>query len=176
MKTATRTCEPSARGAEPAFVIAARSVLNTRVRTLPMPHCITTSRVSAGARSRDSFRMALLPLFRSRTHEVELERRIYALQAALDQCKGVARTWWSMRVRFTVAVALVAMAAGFALGVYRHSIKQAFVDSAVAVGLASPADEAGAPGSPLPRGRSPQARQRSRPPSRARQAPGPTRR
>ena len=87
--------------------------------------------------------MALLPLFRSRSHEAELERRLYALQAALDQCKGVARTWWSMRVRFTVAVALVAMAAGFALGVYRHSIKQAFVDSAVAVGLTSPADEAG---------------------------------
>lgn len=86
--------------------------------------------------------MALLPLFRSRSHEAELERHIYALQTALDQCKGVARTWWSMRVRFTVAVALVAMAAGFALGVYRHSIKQAFVDSAVAVGLASPADEA----------------------------------
>src|SRR5262249_56333558 len=48
----------------------------------------------------------------------------------------------SMRVRFTVAVALVAMAAGFALGVYRHPIKQAFVNSAVAVGLASPADGA----------------------------------
>ena len=87
--------------------------------------------------------MALLPLFRSRTHEVELERRIYALQAALDQGKGVARTWWSMRVRFTVAVGLVAMAAGFALGVYRHPIRQAFVDSAVAVGLTSPEDEAG---------------------------------
>src|SRR5260370_13751855 len=87
--------------------------------------------------------MAFWPLFRSRTHEVELERRMYALRAAFDQCRGVARTWWSMRVRFTVAVALVAMAAGFALGVYRHSIKQAFVDSAVAVGLASPADEAG---------------------------------
>ena len=80
--------------------------------------------------------MALLPLFRSRTREAELEHRVYALQAALAQCKGVARSWWSMRVRFTVAVAL---AAGFALGVYRHSIKQAFVDSAVAVGLASPA-------------------------------------
>src|SRR5260370_9646876 len=87
--------------------------------------------------------MAFWPLFRSRTHEVELERRMYALRAALDQCKGVAGTWWSMRVRFPVAVALVAMGAGFALGVYRHSIKQAFVDSAVAVGLASPADEAG---------------------------------
>jgi uncharacterized protein len=86
--------------------------------------------------------MALLPLFRSRTNEAELERRVYALQAALDQCKGVARQWWSMRVRFTVAVALVAMSAGFALGVYRHPIKQAFVNSAVAVGLASPADGA----------------------------------
>jgi TPR repeat protein len=86
--------------------------------------------------------MALLPLFRSRTREAELEHRVYALQTALDQCKGVARSWWSMRVRFTVAVALVAMAAGFALGVYRHSIQQAFVNSAVAVGLASPADAA----------------------------------
>src|SRR5262249_44422035 len=70
-----------------------------------------------GARLRDEFCMALLPLFRSRTREAELEHRVYALQAALAQCKGVARTWWSMRVRFTVAVALVAMAAGFALGV-----------------------------------------------------------
>src|SRR6516162_4181739 len=86
--------------------------------------------------------MALLPLFRSRTREAELEHRVYALQAALAQCKGVARSWWSMRVRFTVAVALVAMAVGFALGVYRHPIKQAFVNSAVAVGLASPADAA----------------------------------
>src|SRR5947209_20266934 len=87
--------------------------------------------------------MALLPLFRSRTNEAELERRLYALQAALDQCKGVARTWWSMRVRFTVAVALVAMAAGFALGVYRHSIRQAFVDSALAVCLDSTVDDEG---------------------------------
>src|SRR5262249_38985832 len=86
--------------------------------------------------------VALLPLFTNATREAELEHRVYALQAALAQCKGVARSWWSMRVRFTVAVALVAMAAGFALGVYRHPIKQAFVNSAVAVGLASPADAA----------------------------------
>src|SRR6516162_4466365 len=86
--------------------------------------------------------MALLPLFRSREREAELEHRVHALQTALAQCKGVARSWWSMRVRFTVAVALVAMAAGFALGVYRHPIKQAFVNSAVAVGFASPADAA----------------------------------
>jgi uncharacterized protein len=107
-------------------------------RTATLPHACRRGTVEGL-----KFRMALLPLFRSRTNERELERRIYALQTALDQCKGVARTWWSMRVRFTVAVALVAMAAGFALGVYRHSIREAFVDSAVAVGLASPADEAG---------------------------------
>src|SRR6516165_1995392 len=105
-----------------------------RARTLPMPHCITTSRGVGGGTVEGQFRMALLPLFRSRTREAELEHRVYALQAALAQCKGVAQSWWSMRVRFTVAVALV---------VYRHSIKQAFVDSAVAMGLASPADEAG---------------------------------
>src|SRR5260221_14022753 len=115
--------------------------------------------------------MALLPLFRSRTHEVELERRIYALQAALDQCKGVARTWWSMRVRFTVAVALVAMAAGFALGVYRHSIKQAFVDSAVAGGLASPADGAGTAAEAFQRADHAQAPKPARPPARGRRAP-----
>src|SRR5260221_4706908 len=115
--------------------------------------------------------MAFLPLFRSRTHEVELERRIYALQAALDQCKGVARTWWSMRVRFTVAVALVAMAAGFALGVYRHSIKQAFVDSAVAVGLASPADEAGTAQIAFQPADYAQALQPARPPAQAREPP-----
>src|SRR5260370_28128240 len=115
--------------------------------------------------------MAFWPLFRSRTHEVELERRIYALQAALDQCKGVARTWWSMRVRFTVAVALVAMAAGFALGVYRHSIKQAFVDSAVAVGLASPADEAGTAQVALQRAHHAKAPQPARPPPAARGPP-----
>src|SRR5215470_14062343 len=86
--------------------------------------------------------MALLPLFRSREREAELEHRVYALQTALDQCKGVARSWWSMRVRFTVAVALVAMAAGFALGVYRHQIQQAFIDTAAEMGLAHPVSDA----------------------------------
>src|SRR5262249_14269789 len=86
--------------------------------------------------------MALLPLFRSREREAELEHRVYALPAALDPCKGVARPWWGIRGRLPLALPLVAMSAGFALGVYRHPIKQAFVDSAVAVGLTSPADEA----------------------------------
>jgi hypothetical protein len=82
--------------------------------------------------------MALFARSRNRAHEAELEQRVHALQNALDQCKGVARQWWSMRVRFTLGVAVVALAAGFTLGVYRHAIEQAFVDTAAAVGLASP--------------------------------------
>src|SRR5260370_11839919 len=72
-----------------------------------------------------------------------------------------------MGVRFPVAVALVAMAAGFALGVYRHSIKQAFVDSAVAVGLASPADEAGTPEIAFQRADYAKALKLARPPAQA---------
>lgn len=82
--------------------------------------------------------MSLFARSRNHAREVELERRVHALQNALDQCKGVAAHWWSMRVRFTVGVAVVALAVGFTLGVYRHAIQRAFVDTAAAVGLASP--------------------------------------
>jgi TPR repeat protein len=82
----------------------------------------------------------LVALFaRSRNHarEVELERRVNALQNALEQCKGVARQWWGFRVHFTIGVAVVALVIGFVLGVYRHAIGQAFVETAAAVGLAN---------------------------------------
>jgi TPR repeat protein len=82
----------------------------------------------------------LVSLFgRSRNHarEVELERRVNSLQNALEQCKGVARQWWGFRVHFTIGVAVVAVVIGFVLGVYRHAIGQAFVETAAAVGLAS---------------------------------------
>jgi TPR repeat protein len=106
---------------------------------LPQAVAMTTSsRCRRDTREGLKSGMALFARSRNRAHEAELQERVHALQSALDQCKGVARQWWSMRVRFTVAVALIAMSAGFALGVYRHSIKQAFVDSAAAVGLASP--------------------------------------
>jgi uncharacterized protein len=75
---------------------------------------------------------------RSRNREVELERRVSALQNALSQCKGVAQQWWSFRATFTVAVVVVALAVGFTLGVYRHAISQAFIETAAAVGLANP--------------------------------------
>jgi TPR repeat protein len=82
--------------------------------------------------------MALFARSRNHAREVELERRVNALQTALNQCKGVARQWWGLRVRFTVAVAVVSLALGFALGVYRHPIREAFVETAAAVGIAGP--------------------------------------
>jgi hypothetical protein len=86
--------------------------------------------------------MALFARSRNHAREVELERRVNALQSALKQCKGVAQQWWGFRVRFTIAVAVVAMAIGFTLGVYRHAIKEAFVETAAAVGLAGPRGDA----------------------------------
>src|SRR6266480_1853344 len=88
--------------------------------------------------------MALFARSRNHAREVELERRVNALQGALNQCKGVARQWWGFRVRFTIGVAVIAIAIGFTLGVYRHAIKEAFVETAAAVGLASPPGDAAA--------------------------------
>jgi Sel1 repeat len=88
--------------------------------------------------------MALFARTRNHAREVELEQRVNALQVALNQCKGVARQWWGFRARFTVGVAVVALAIGFTLGVYRHAIKEAFVASAAAVGLAGPQRDAAA--------------------------------
>jgi hypothetical protein len=86
--------------------------------------------------------MALFARTRNHAREVELERRVNALQTALNQCKGVAREWWGLRVRFTIAVAVIALAIGFTLGVYRHPIKEAFVETAAAVGLVGPRGDA----------------------------------
>src|SRR6201987_4185369 len=86
--------------------------------------------------------MALFARSRNHAREAELERRVNALQSALNQCKGVAQQWWGWRVRFTIGVAVVAMAIGFTLGVYRHPIKEAFVETAAAVGIAGPQRDA----------------------------------
>ena len=86
--------------------------------------------------------MALFARSRNHAREVELERRVNSLQVALKQCKGVAQQWWGFRVRFTIGVAVVAMAIGFTLGVYRHAISQAFVETAAAVGIGGPRGDA----------------------------------
>ena len=95
--------------------------------------------------------MALFARSRNHAREVELERRVNSLQVALNQCKGVARQWWGFRVRFTIGVAVVSLAIGFALGVYRHAISQAFIDTAAAVGIAGPRGDATAEADGNPR-------------------------
>src|ERR1044072_4702300 len=82
--------------------------------------------------------MALFARARNHAREVELERRVNALQTALNQCKGVAQQWWGLRVRFTIAVAGIALAIAFALGVSRHPGDRTPVDPAGGVGLAGP--------------------------------------
>src|SRR4029450_13388211 len=80
---------------------------------------------------------------RSRTREVELERRVGALQNALNQCKGVAQQWWSFRASFTIGVVVVARGSGLAVGVCRDTIGQPFLTTAVVVGVAkAPGDGA----------------------------------
>src|SRR5258705_11687087 len=86
--------------------------------------------------------MALFARSRNHAREVELERRVNSLQVALNQCKGVARQWWGFRVRFTIGVAVVSLAVGFALGVYRPAISQAFIATAAAGGIAGRAGDA----------------------------------
>src|SRR2546430_6140110 len=99
------------------------------------------------------------------TREVELERRVSALQSALSQCKGVAQRWWSFRASFTIGVVVVALAIGFTLGVYRHTIGQAFLTTAVAVGVAGPRRGGGAgTDPPVPKGGYCQGPNTARPP------------
>src|SRR5260221_8059044 len=108
--------------------------------------------------------MSLLPRFGNHAREVELERRVNALQGALAQCKGVARQWWGLRVRFTIGVAVIPIAIGFTLGVYRHAIKEAFIETASAGRLASPSrDAAPEAGAALPKGDYPKGRKPARP-------------
>jgi hypothetical protein len=90
--------------------------------------------------------MSFLPRFRfGRNAETEvLEQRVSALQTALSQCSEVAGRWTEFRRSVTVAIALLMLAAGFALGVYREPITQSVVGLAQAIGLASPVQNADA--------------------------------
>jgi hypothetical protein len=88
--------------------------------------------------------MSLLPRWRSfglgrdRADEAVLKERVTALQAALDKCKATAGRWTELRLGFVAAIAMVCLALGFVLGLYSGPLKQAAVDLAAAVGLASP--------------------------------------
>jgi len=88
--------------------------------------------------------MSLLPrwrgfgLGRGRADEAALEERVTALQAALATCKDTARRWARWQHGLVTATAALCLALGFVLGVYSGPLKQAAVDLATAVGLASP--------------------------------------
>jgi uncharacterized protein len=73
--------------------------------------------------------MSFLPRFgfgRSRETE-DLELRVSRLQVALNQCKQTAGRWMAFR-REVKTVAVLMLALGFTLGVYREPIQQAAVD------------------------------------------------
>jgi len=73
--------------------------------------------------------MSFLPRFgfgRSRETE-DLERRVSRLQVALNQCRQTAGRWIAFRREVTGAVAILVLALGFLLGVYREPIQQAGV-------------------------------------------------
>jgi hypothetical protein len=83
--------------------------------------------------------MALLPRFASnrRSNEAALEQQVTALQAALNQCKGMARHWRDTRYEVIAITAVVALALGFAAGVYRETLFEPVVAVAQSVGLAA---------------------------------------
>ena len=83
--------------------------------------------------------MAFLPRLRfGKDRETEdLERRVSAMQSALRQCADVAARWTNFRREVTAVIAVLMLALGFTLGVYREPIKQSFVGLAQAIGLAS---------------------------------------
>ena len=97
--------------------------------------------------------MPLLPRWRSltkhRAQEEALEQEISALQAALDQCKGMAEHWWDWR---TGLICGLALAAGFALGVYSGPLADNSVELARAVGIASAVPDADAANEALQKG------------------------
>lgn len=71
-----------------------------------------------------------------RSRETEaLERRVSRLQAALNQCSEQARRWTEFRREVTGAIAVLMLALGFTLGVYREPLQEAVVGLGQTLGL-----------------------------------------
>ena len=78
---------------------------------------------------------------RSRKTE-DLEGRVSRLQAALRQCSEVAGRWTEFRRGVTGAIAVLMLALGFTLGVYREPLQEALVGLAQTLGFASGSSDA----------------------------------
>jgi TPR repeat protein len=91
--------------------------------------------------------MSFLPRFRSaRDRDIEaLERRISALQKALNSSSESARRGTRLRRGLTAVGAVFILIVGFALGVHRESFTQTTLNLARAIGLATPARKADEP-------------------------------
>jgi uncharacterized protein len=91
--------------------------------------------------------VALLGLFRRGSHAEakQLEERIAALRAELSMCREMAGHRRHLAYAAAAVGAVLILAAGFTLGVYRQPIQQSIVSVAQAVGVAksSPDVEAG---------------------------------
>ena len=70
----------------------------------------------------------------------ELERRVSRLQAALRQCSESVGRWTSFRREVTGAIAILMLALGFTLGVYREPIQQSVIGLARTLGFARTAN------------------------------------
>src|SRR2546430_11884062 len=93
-----------------------------------------SNRVSLGPST-----MSILPRFgfgKDREAEV-LQQRVSCLQAALSQCADVAARWTEFRRAVTAAIAVLMLALGFTLGVYREPILHAVTRLAQSVVLAT---------------------------------------
>jgi TPR repeat protein len=75
--------------------------------------------------------------FDRRPKTEDLERRVSRLQAALNKCSEQARRWTEFRREVTGAIAVLMLALGFTLGVYREPLQEAVVGLAQTLGFAS---------------------------------------
>jgi len=88
--------------------------------------------------------MSLFGLGKHRAEEEHLRKRVSALQSALDQCKGIAKRWTEVRLEVMGIIAVVFLALGFVLGMYREPILQSAGALAANLGIARPAPEVAA--------------------------------
>lgn len=86
--------------------------------------------------------MSLLPrLRRGKDPDTEaLQERVSTLQTALNQCAEVASRWTSFQRGVSVTLAVLLLAVGFTLGVYRDHIRSAGTTLVRAVGLTATPD------------------------------------
>jgi hypothetical protein len=82
--------------------------------------------------------MSLFPRLRShRDPDAEaLQQRVSSLQSALAQCKEMAGRWSTFHRTISIGIAIVFLAIGFALGVYRDTVKETSGSVGRVIGLA----------------------------------------